>query len=106
MGRNHQEGKGFILKNHEVGPIFKSSYYTLIYHSSVDPFNRPIEYTATNKALIDRVVYAGKRLLSPHGQLLQMLLSRFQSVRYRRSGLILVIHRLFIRSTKAYESFR
>jgi hypothetical protein len=35
-----------------------------------------------------------------------MLLSRFQSVRYRRSGLMLVLLRLILRSTRAHKSFR
>lgn len=73
--------------------------------NSEDPFIRPIEYAATDKTLIDRMMYAGRRLLSPHAQLLQMLLSRFQSVRYRRSGLILVFTRLILRSTRAHASF-
>ncbi|CAG7846286.1 Phosphatidylinositol 4-kinase stt4 Short=PI4-kinase; Short=PtdIns-4-kinase [Serendipita indica DSM 11827] len=70
-----------------------------------DPFEHPIEYTPTDKASIDRVMYSGQRLLSPHNQLLRMLLSRFQSVRYRRSGLMLVLLRLVLRSTKAHKLF-
>jgi phosphatidylinositol 4-kinase len=75
-------------------------------YSFEDPFSHPIEYTATDKNLIDRVTFAGRRLLSPHTQLLQMLLSRFQSVRYRRSGLMLVLLRLILRSTRAHQLFR
>ncbi|KAG8834446.1 phosphatidylinositol-4- kinase [Serendipita sp. 399] len=69
-----------------------------------DPFVHPIEYTATDKSYIDLVTYTGQRLLSPHAQLLQMLLSRFQSVRYQRSGLMLVILRLIIRSTHSHQA--
>ncbi|KAG8826070.1 phosphatidylinositol-4- kinase [Serendipita sp. 401] len=69
-----------------------------------DPFVHPIENTATDKSLIDLATYSGQRLLSPHAQLLQMLLSRFQAVRYRRSGLMLVILRLIMRSTRSHQS--
>lgn len=71
-----------------------------------DPFNRPVEYSATDKALIDRTVMTGKRLLGPHTQLLRMLLSRFQAVRYRRPGLMLLITRLVLRTTRNHKSFR
>lgn len=71
-----------------------------------DPFNHPVEYSATDKALIDRTVATGKKLLGPHTQLLQMLLSRFQAVRYRRPGLMLLITRLVLRTTRSHKSFR
>lgn len=71
-----------------------------------DPFNHPVEYSATDKALIDRTVMTGKKLLGPHTQLLRMLLSRFQAVRYRRPGLMLLITRLVLRTTRSHKSFR
>lgn len=107
MGGNDQERERAIFHLYEVGIIYLSSISSFLTRISFgDPFNHPIKYTSTDKALIDRVAYAGKRLLSPHTQLLQMLLSRFQSVRYRRSGLMLVLLRLILRSTKAHKSFR
>jgi phosphatidylinositol 4-kinase len=71
-----------------------------------DPFNHPVEYSATDKALIDRMVATGKKLLGPHTQVLRMLLSRFQAVRYRRPGLMLLITRLVLRTTRNHKSFR
>ena len=71
-----------------------------------DPFNHPVEYSATDKGLIDRTVMTGKKLLGPHTQLLRMLLSRFQAVRYRRPGLMLLITRLILRTTRSHKTFR
>lgn len=71
-----------------------------------DPFNHPVEYSATDKVLIDRMVTTVKKLLGPHTQLLRMLLSRFQAVRYRRPGLMLLITRLVLRTTRSHKLFR
>lgn len=101
-----KRGTGLFSKSMKYVQNYSFINSTHIITSSEDPFIRPIEYAATDKTLIDGVMYAGKRLLSPHTQLLQMLLSRFQSVRYRRSGLMLVFLRLILRSTRAHTSFR
>lgn len=71
-----------------------------------DPFNHPIGYSPTDRAEIDRNLGNARRLLTPHTLLISMLHSRFQAVRYRHSGLILLLLRLVLRSCQAFESMR
>lgn len=73
----------------------------LNYH---DPFNHPIEYSPTDRAEIDRSLSNARRLLTPHTLLVSMLHSRFQAVRYRHPGLILLLLRLVLRSCQAFET--
>ncbi|KAF8579311.1 atypical/PIKK/PI4K protein kinase [Ramaria rubella] len=68
-----------------------------------NPFYNPIEYSPTDRADIDRAGASARRLLIPHTLLLQMLLSRFQAVRYSRPGLVLLISRLVLRSARAHH---
>lgn len=78
----------------------------LVKPSAQNPFYHPIEYSPTDKADIDRAAAAARRFLTPHTLLLQMLLSRFQAVRYSRPGLVLLILRLVLRSARAYRMLR
>ncbi|KAF8529176.1 hypothetical protein BU17DRAFT_73353 [Hysterangium stoloniferum] len=68
-----------------------------------NPFYSPIEYSPTNKEDIDRAAGSSRRSLIPHTLLLQMLLSRYQAVRYNRPGLVLLLVRLVLRSARAYR---
>lgn len=74
--------------------------------SAEDPFYSPIEYSPTNKEDIDRAAGVIRRSLIPHTLLLQMLLSRYQAVRYNRPGLVLLLLRLVLRSARAYRQMR
>ncbi|KAG8934422.1 phosphatidylinositol-4- kinase [Tulasnella sp. 417] len=69
-----------------------------------DPFNHPIAYSPTDRADIDTNLRNARRLLTPHTLLVSMLHSRFQAVRYRHPGLILLLLRLVLRSCQAFET--
>jgi phosphatidylinositol 4-kinase len=75
-------------------------------NSYSDPFYHPIDYSPTDKEAIDRAAIAARRLLTPHALVLQMLLSRLQSARYRRPGVMFLIQRLVLRSARAHRSQR
>ncbi|CAE6500527.1 unnamed protein product [Rhizoctonia solani] len=65
-----------------------------------DPFRHPVGYNPTNKSDMDQILGDARRLLVPHTILLQMLRSRFQAVRYKNPGLIQLLLRLVLRSTR------
>ncbi|KAG8764613.1 phosphatidylinositol-4- kinase [Ceratobasidium sp. 428] len=65
-----------------------------------DPFKHPVEYNPTDKTEMDQTLADARRLLVPHTILLQMLRSRFQAVRYRNPGLMQLLLRLVLRSTR------
>lgn len=75
-------------------------------YSAQNPFYSPVEYSPTQKMDIDRAAAAARRVLMPHALLLQMLLSRFQAVRYSQPGLVLLILRLVLRSARAHSYLR
>ncbi|KAF9227759.1 hypothetical protein BS17DRAFT_726240 [Gyrodon lividus] len=70
-----------------------------------DPFYYPIGYSPTDKEDIDRATSHARRLLVPHTLVLQMLFSRLQAARYRRSTVMFLIQRLVLRSAHAYKLF-
>ncbi|CAE6468907.1 unnamed protein product [Rhizoctonia solani] len=65
-----------------------------------DPFRHPVGYNPTNKSDMDKILGDARRLLVPHIILLQMLRSRFQAVRYKNPGLMQLLLRLVLRSTR------
>ncbi|KAG8734179.1 phosphatidylinositol-4- kinase, partial [Ceratobasidium sp. 423] len=65
-----------------------------------DPFRHPVGYNPTNKSDMDQILGDARRLLVPHTILLQMLRSRFQAVRYKNPGLMQLLLRLVLRSTR------
>ncbi|KAG8904073.1 phosphatidylinositol-4- kinase [Tulasnella sp. 403] len=67
-----------------------------------DPFNHPIEYSPTDRSIIDRGLTSARRMLLPHMLLLAMLTSRFQAARYKNPGLMLLVLRLVLRSCEAH----
>jgi phosphatidylinositol 4-kinase len=71
-----------------------------------DPFYHPIDYSPTDKEVIDRATANACRLLTPHALVLQMLFSRLQAARYRRPGVMFLIQNLVLRSARAYKSLR
>lgn len=78
--------------------------YLLIRSSYEDPNLQPVQYTPTDKDLIDRNMGHARRLLSPHTLILQMLFSRLQAARYRRPGLMLLILRLVLQSAQSFKT--
>lgn len=73
-------------------------------HSSLkDPFYPSIEYSPTEKASIDRISSNARRQLLPHILILQMLFSRFQSARYHKPGLVMLLLRLVLRTVSKHQ---
>ncbi|KAJ7940268.1 hypothetical protein B0H13DRAFT_2299305 [Mycena leptocephala] len=68
-----------------------------------DPFYHPIDYSPTDKDVIDRGTVNARRLLTPHALVLQMLFSRLQAARYRRPGVMFLIQHLVLRSARAHK---
>lgn len=68
-----------------------------------DPFERPIEYSPSSKAIIDVEMARARRMLRPHLLLVQILSSQFQAVKYRASGIMVSLARLMMRSLQAYK---
>ncbi|KAI0032206.1 hypothetical protein K488DRAFT_50373 [Vararia minispora EC-137] len=81
---------------HEKGIFSKAMNYD-------DPFCHGVQYTPTDKELIDHHVNQARRLLSPHTLILQMLFSRLQAARYRKPGLMFLIVRMVLQSARAYR---
>lgn len=69
-----------------------------------DPFYHPVEYSPTDKTVIDHAIMTARRLLTPHIMIQQMLLSRFQAVRYQKPALIRLLLGLILKSGKAFRS--
>lgn len=79
---------------------------TYVFVSYDDPFYHPVTYVPTDKEEIDRATIHARRLLVPHTLVLQMLFSRLQAARYRRSAVMFLIQRLVLRSARAHRLFR
>jgi hypothetical protein len=71
-----------------------------------DPFYHHIDYSPTSKEDIDRGANAARRLLTPHSLILQLLLSRLQAARYGKPGLMRIILRIILESTRVHRSMR
>jgi len=71
-----------------------------------DPFYHSVDYSPTDKEIIDRAASSAHRLLRPHILVLQMLFSRLQAARYRRPTVMFLFQRLVLRSARAHKSFR
>lgn len=63
-----------------------------------DPFEVVIEYSPTDKKVMDVELAKARRLLRPHLLLIQILSSQFQAVKYRESGIMIALIRLMMRS--------
>ncbi|KAH9952080.1 atypical/PIKK/PI4K protein kinase [Amylocystis lapponica] len=68
-----------------------------------DPFFHPVEYSPTDKSVIDRASANARRLLLPHTLILQLLFSRMQAARYRRPDLMLLLQNLALASARAHR---
>lgn len=86
-----------------LDPIIPTSH---VCYSYDDPFYHPIGYNPTNKEEIDRATTHARRLFLPHTLILQMLFSRLQAARYRRSTVMFLMQKLVLRSTHAHKLFR
>ncbi|THH11990.1 hypothetical protein EW145_g299 [Phellinidium pouzarii] len=68
-----------------------------------DPFIHSVEYTPTDKTIIDHRLTSARKLLVPHVLVLQMLFGRFQAARYHKPGMMLLILRLVLRSAREHK---
>lgn len=94
------------LKSGLLTGSYHNSCHNSRIHSYDDPFYHPIGYSPTDKGEIDRESSNARRLLLPHTLVLQMLFSRLQAARYRRSTVIFLMQQLVLRSTHAHKLFR
>ncbi|EKM55298.1 uncharacterized protein PHACADRAFT_255820 [Phanerochaete carnosa HHB-10118-sp] len=67
-----------------------------------DPFHHSIEYSPSNREEAERNAKVARRLLLPHQLIMQLLVSRLQAARYRKPGLMLLLQRLTLASTRAH----
>ncbi|KAG9226590.1 hypothetical protein CCMSSC00406_0006185 [Pleurotus cornucopiae] len=66
-----------------------------------DPFYHSIDYSPTDKDVIDRGMAHAIRLLAPHHMVLKMLFSRLQAAKYRRPSVMYIFQTLVLRSARA-----
>ncbi|TFK76247.1 atypical/PIKK/PI4K protein kinase [Pluteus cervinus] len=69
-----------------------------------DPFYHPIDYSPTDKEVIDRNLSHARRMLIPHSLVIQMLFSRLQASRYHRPGMMTLIQHIVLRTCRAHTS--
>ena len=65
-----------------------------------------IEYTPTDKSIIDLAAASARKILSPHMLIIQLLLSRFQAARYQKPDLMQLILKLVLRTARAHRQMR
>jgi phosphatidylinositol 4-kinase len=75
-------------------------------YSYRDPFEVPIEYSPSDKKVMDLELAKARRLLRPHLLLIQVLSSQFQAVKYREPGIMVSLIRLMMRSLAAFKRMR
>ncbi|OCH92135.1 atypical/PIKK/PI4K protein kinase [Obba rivulosa] len=68
----------------------------------VDPFLHPVEYSPTDKHIMDRAAQTARSLLTPHVLIIQLLFSRMQAARYTRPGLMMLFQRMALASARAH----
>ncbi|EMD38197.1 hypothetical protein CERSUDRAFT_113350 [Gelatoporia subvermispora B] len=81
---------------HEKGMFSRKLNYA-------DPFVHPVEYSPTDKHIIDRGAHSASSLLTPHVLIIQLLFSRMQAARYLRPGLMLLFQRIALASARAHK---
>ncbi|KAL5511303.1 STT4 [Sanghuangporus vaninii] len=91
------------INNSWVTTIKKGSGLFCDTMSTSDPFMHPIEYSPTDKSIMDLANVAARKLLSPHVLILQFLFSCFQAARYQKPGLMLLILRLVLCSAREHR---
>lgn len=88
---------GWLSTIREGKGLFSTS---MNYH---DPFETPIEYTPSDKKIMDVEKKKADRLLRPHLLLIQVLSSQFQAVKYSEAGIMISLARLMMRSLGAAD---
>ncbi|WVQ84613.1 hypothetical protein IAT38_006768 [Cryptococcus sp. DSM 104549] len=69
----------------------------------VDPFEIPVEYSPSDKKIMDLELAKARRLLRPHTLLIQVLSSQFQAIKYRERGVTVSLLKLMMHSLKAHK---
>jgi hypothetical protein len=99
--------QGSFQHQHEVSRIPDYQAIELTDGNSYgDPFERPVEYSPTDKKVMDLELAKARRLLRPHLLLIQVLSSQFQAVKYREPGIMMSLVRLVMRSLAAAKHMR
>jgi hypothetical protein len=78
----------------------------LIHNSYTDPFVSPVQYSPSDKKVMDLELAKARRLLRPHLLLIQVLSSQFQAVKYSEPGIMMSIIRLMMRSVSGAAQMR
>ncbi|KJE03847.1 phosphatidylinositol 4-kinase [Cryptococcus gattii NT-10] len=68
-----------------------------------DPFERPVEYSPSDKKETDLELAKARRLLRPHTLLVQVLSSQFHAIKYRERAMTISLIRLMMRSLEAHR---
>ncbi|OWZ76646.1 phosphatidylinositol 4-kinase [Cryptococcus neoformans Bt85] len=68
-----------------------------------DPFERPVEYSPSDKKITDLELAKARRLLRPHTLLVQVLSSQFHAIKYRERAMTISLIRLMMRSLEAHR---
>ena len=71
-----------------------------------DPFEQPVEYSPSDKKVMDLELAKARKMLRPHLLLVQVLSSQFQAVKYREPGIMVSLIRLMMRSLSASTRMR
>jgi phosphatidylinositol 4-kinase len=66
----------------------------------------PVEYSPSDKKILDLELAKARRMLKPHLLLVQVLSSQFQAIKYRESGVMVSLTRLMMRSLAAAKHMR
>lgn len=66
----------------------------------------PVEYSPSDKKILDLELAKARRMLKPHLLLVQVLSSQFQAIKYRESGIMVSLTRLMMRSLAAAKHMR
>lgn len=107
MARNNQSGERSLQHQHEVSRV-ESMFARSVadHHSYRDPFEMPVEYSPSDKKILDLELAKARRMLKPHLLLVQVLSSQFQAIKYRESGIMVSLTRLMMRSLAAAKHMR
>lgn len=101
MAGDYQGQEGPVQLVHGVSLIARLVFILaarLTPFSYNDPFVTPVEYSPSDFKIIDIELAKARRLLRPHLLVIQMLSTQFEAVKDSKSGSVMPIIRLMMRS--------
>ena len=66
--------------------------------SHTDPFERPIEYSPSDKKTMDLELSRANKMLRPHHLLIKVLSTQYQAMQQREPGVTVSLIRMLMRS--------